>query len=631
MPFFSTKSILYFSILTVIFLIAYPYIFDEKIFLGGDNANYYTLAKSLASGNGYTTISSPTPLPANHFPPGYPLLMAILIKMGLGSLFSLKVFNGSLLLISSFLTFHISFKLTKNNILSVVLATIVLLNSNILQYSTILMSEMAFMTLTLLSIYLFIINKEHGFKINSPYFYFMLAVVVLSIYTRNQGITLFGAILIFMLINKKYKASLVLFSFCFIALLPWQVRSSNLGGSTYMKQLMRVDPYSADSKPMKYSDWGVRVVLNAERYISKEIPASIFPTITPDYIDPKTGRQSEAPTKDWLLGYLVILLTLLGVWSIKSYRWFFILFFGANLTINFLWPQVWFGIRFFLPMVPLTILFASIGLYSLIQIISRKKLAVLESTKLAYLFILLGLYQISSITDLHQKSNTEHSPNWNNFLITGEWSHENLPQEAVISCRKPGLFYMYSGQKTTRFAYTDQPDLFFEKFDKEGVTHVVIEQLGFSQTSKFLVPMVQKHPEKFKLVHSLNTTPIMSETGEMVTSPKAVWMFEYNSKHGYQGQYKDGVKDGKGKFLFKDGSSIVGTWKNDTIQGYAEQTNKVGETFQGSWVDGKKQGTITIFCKSGDIIETIWNEGTMEPEGYLLDKNKVRVRKIQLF
>ena len=70
MKIFSLKSLLYFGILFLIFIQVYPYIFDAKIFLGGDNADYYLLANALADGEGYVNIHLPGAPPANHFPPG---------------------------------------------------------------------------------------------------------------------------------------------------------------------------------------------------------------------------------------------------------------------------------------------------------------------------------------------------------------------------------------------------------------------------------------------------------------------------------------------------------------------------------------------------------------------------------
>ena len=50
--------------------------FDSKLSLSGDNAEFITLARSLAQGEGLSYINSPDPRPSTKFPFGFPLLLA---------------------------------------------------------------------------------------------------------------------------------------------------------------------------------------------------------------------------------------------------------------------------------------------------------------------------------------------------------------------------------------------------------------------------------------------------------------------------------------------------------------------------------------------------------------------------
>ncbi|MXX37886.1 MAG: hypothetical protein F4Z85_07385, partial [Gemmatimonadetes bacterium] len=50
--------------------------FDAKLSLSGDNAEFITLARSLAQGEGLLHINSPDPKPATKYPFGFPLLLA---------------------------------------------------------------------------------------------------------------------------------------------------------------------------------------------------------------------------------------------------------------------------------------------------------------------------------------------------------------------------------------------------------------------------------------------------------------------------------------------------------------------------------------------------------------------------
>jgi hypothetical protein len=632
MKIFSLKSLLYFAILFLIFIQVYPYIFDSKLFLGGDNADYYLLANALSSGEGYVNIHLPDAPPANHFPPGYSFLMSLIIRIGFETMFAMKVFNGILLLLSSYLLFHLSFKLTKNKVLSIILAALVLLNSNMLEYSTIVMSEISFVFFTLLSIYLFILCNERNFNIKSPYFYLMIVSMVILFYIRTQGIALFGAFFIYMAFKKQFKPLALFIALSLIAILPWQIRSANLGGSTYMKQLMRVEPYKNDSKKMEFGDWVDRFSANTVRYISKEIPNVIFPIMKVDYKDRTTGKDTKAPTSYWVVGMLIVVLALLGIWSMKEYRWLFLLLYGSTFGIYMLWPQVWFGIRFVLPMAPITLMFAVFGVYFILQSIFRTKTPLIESNKFALVFALLCFLQISPIKALAEKSLRPHPTNWANFLKIGEWSKDHLKGEnIIISNRKPGLIYATSKHKQAGFLYSTDRGAMLDDFKKNGVTHVIFEQLGFNQTGLYLFPLFQKEPEKFKQIHQFGAALKKDQNGKNIPPTNAAWIYEFNPDLGYQGKYVNGVREGKGRYIYQDKSVLVGNWVNDTIVGDGVLTRPDGSIFTGKWEKGRKQGKFIIHDPSkNQFIESYWQNDTVNVEGYLTDDKGNRKSTIRL-
>ena len=617
----------------MVFIQVYPYIFDVKLFLGGDNADYYLLANALASGEGYINTHLPGLPPANHFPPGYPFLMSLLMRVGIESITAMKIFNGVLLLMSSYLLFHLSFKLTKNKILSLILGVLVLLNSNMLEYSTIMMSEISFVFFTLLSIYLFVLCNEREFNLKSPYFYLLIVSMIILFFIRTQGIALFGAFFIYMGFKKQFKPLAVFFALSLVAILPWQIRSANLGGSTYMKQLMRVEPYNNDSKKMELGDWMDRIGENTVRYVSKEIPNVIFPSMKVEYKDRTTGENIKSPTSYWVVGILIIVLALLGIWSSKEYRWLFLLLYGSTFGIYMLWPQVWFGIRFVLPMAPITLMFAVFGIYFILQTLFKPKTPLIESNKFALVFALLCFVQIAPIKALAEKSGRPHPLNWANFLKIGEWSKDHLKGEKiVISNRKPGLIYAVSKHKQAGFLYTDDRDAMIKDFKKNGVTHVIFEQLGFSQTGKFLFPLFQKEPEKFKQVHQFGAAQKKDQNGNNLPPTNAAWLYEFNPEFGYQGTYTKGLREGKGKYIYRDNSVLTGTWVNDTIVGDGVLTKADGTTFTGKWESGRKNGKFMIHNPTNNqYIESFWKNDTVNVEGFVTDekgnrKNAIRLR-----
>lgn len=625
--------IIAFGIFVLVFSLVYPYIFDKKLFLGGDNADYYILATAMAKGFGYVNYHLPEMPPANHFPPGYPFVMSLVMKLGVSSIIAMKYFNGIMLLLSSMLIFTIAKKMTKNIVLAIVIGVLVLLNSNLLEYSTIMMSEISFVFFSLLSVYFFLrlIEKENTANLKNINFYLMIACLIVDIYIRTQGVALLFAFLVYLGIQRNFKLLAVLFVGAILALAPWQIRSSNLGGSAYMKQIMRVDPYNNASEKMGFGDWLDRIGENSARYISKEIPNSLFPVLTVQYKDPQTGKNIPSPVSYWIVGIFVILFTLLGIWSLEKYRWFLLLLYASTFGIYLLWPQVWFGIRFILPMVPFTYLFGIVGIIHTLKLIFKKSAVFsLSNIYLAGAFGVLFFVQSTPIKNLHAKSNREHPRNWANFLKIGEWAKDNLPKTAVISNRKPGLIYTVSQLKTDGFLYTTDREAMINSMKDHGVTHVILEQLRFAQTGRYLYPLIQKEPDKYFVVKQYGAENRVDKKGNKVQPVNAAWLLEFKPELGYNGEYKDGIREGKGTYTFRNGSVITGVWVNDTLEGNAILEEPNGNIIKGPWVKGKKNGTFTIQQSNGNVIEAVWKNDIIEPIGYLLDKNGKRTSPIKL-
>lgn len=620
----------YFITLSFVFILIYPYVFNAKLFLGGDNATYYSLAQGIASGFKYVSSNSPIPLPTNHYPPGYPFILAVAIKLGVTSLKGLKIVSGLFLLGSVIITFLLSFRFTENRIFSGLVALAVLMNMHLLEYASITMSEVPFVFFLLFTLLAFVKFSDTGYRLKSWSFLLTVFGVIAVVYIRTQGIAVLGAFAVYLLINKQYKVAGIL-TLCFIlGYLPWQIRSSSLGGSSYVKQLFKVNPYEADGEDMKLADWGTRIKNNTVRYTSKEIPSLLFPVKPTAYNDPKTGDPLPASGLQWFLGIFVITFSLFGIWQIKKYRWLLLSFFGANFLIFLLWPDVWFGIRFILPLAPLILIVFFVGMKGLLGIVLKNEFV--QSGKIYPLLVIpYLLFNYPTIKLLHQKAEAKHAPNWTNFLSVAEWSKEKLKRTDVVVSRKPELFYFIADTKTKTFPYTEDLDTLKQDFEENKVTHVVFEQLGFSQTGKYLYPLLLKEPDRFELLYSLGSRDAVDAKGNKVKTQDGAWLYKYHRDFGYFGHYEKGLKHGEGSYVYANGSKFVGTWVNDTIEGKGRFYMENGQLSEGFWVKGKREGKFIITSPDKkQIIESYWKNNTIEPQGYLIDSLGNRKGQIKL-
>jgi hypothetical protein len=70
----------------------------------------------------------------------------------------------------------------------------------------------------------------------------------------------------------------------------------------------------------------------------------------------------------------------------------------------------------------------------------------------------------------------------------------------------------------------------------------------------------------------------------------------------YSGYFVNGLYNGKGVMLFKDGTFLSGDWKNGKLNGKGVNLNKEGDLYIGSFADGKKDGLGTYFFSDKSLL-----------------------------
>lgn len=154
------ERILFISIVVLFILInsVYYYLFGFIEPKSGDQLFYYSSAKSLISGQGFTYDGAPVVT----FPIGYPLLVAAVLFVTGGQVFAVTFVQ----IIISFLTMLLMIKVAgiyiKNNFLKYVPALLYVLNYKIMSYNSFIMSEALSVFLVVALVYLLGNYLKHG-------------------------------------------------------------------------------------------------------------------------------------------------------------------------------------------------------------------------------------------------------------------------------------------------------------------------------------------------------------------------------------------------------------------------------------------------------------------------------------
>lgn len=497
-------TLLLFVLLSALFIYLHWTIFDKKIDANGDDSCYYLLAKSLSQGNGFTMPCDVAHQPHNHFPVGYPLVMALFMKIN-ASLQFMKILNGLFLWGILLLIYLIQVRLTGNRLLALPTLLLCLVNYHLLKYSILTMSEMPYTFVSMLSLYLFLLlwKKEKVFQ--DYRFYLLILISTLTLYIRTAGLSLIVALTVAFIVGKQYKIALVYFASSLLLYSPWILRAKFLHlHNPYLSAFLSKNPYDASLGQIEPYDLWLRFLENIDRYVGMEIPEALFPYLTIGY------DQNQNALQEYGIGVVCVVLFLF--YLVKNFRTahlLVVLYVICTYGIILLWPTQWFGVRFMLPLVPLLYMALLIGVSQLLDLLFKKH----QSTVTQYGVLVLSFFLCAFAIKKHKKSdpNTRHcisylikeakdvyAPAYSNFYKVAEYCKANLPDSAIVSSRKPAMFAYFSEGYTTSFPSSPDSALFDAHF--KVVKYVVVDQFGYTSTSKCLVPYIESHSADFDLV-----------------------------------------------------------------------------------------------------------------------------------
>ncbi len=463
--------------------------FQTELSTIGDNAQFVVLAKALATGEGFREINSPLQPIHRKFPIGFPALLAIFYPF-----FHLNPLGYKIVVfLFSILGMGLIYRWFEDEpaVFLFPLLLLLVLNLKIHEYNSLILSEVPFLTFVVLG---FVLFREWERRKKHLHFIFALLSFGVAYYLRSAGLVLFPAVIIYLLIRKNYR--LVIEGALFAALLvaPWQIWLSTHGGSSYLNQLLMKNPYSPALGKISLAElFTQRLPNNAISYFLTFFPETILPVFK--------QYQGQQPTLFGLLGFLLsgavlsgFLLNFWKRWDLKG--WYFL---GTLGTIA-LWPEVWASERFIFGIIPLILFYFLYAIHRLSRKLAGKGSphAFFNFTVATYLVLLLLLHLN------FRNPQTIYYSDWQNYRQCARWIKTHTPTEAVVSCRKPYLAYLWSNRRTVGIPRTSNDREVYRRFETNRVTHIIYDLFFWSATTRrYLTPVIQSHRKDFKIVYAL--------------------------------------------------------------------------------------------------------------------------------
>ncbi len=447
--------------------------FDILLNEGGDNGRYMMLGRSIIYGKFMREINTPQEDLHKQYPPFYPFLLSIMMLIfGKENIFMMKVLSLTFYVLSVLVFYKILTKYIKGNLgLKILLCGLFIFSKNIVEWSSLILTESLYIFLVLMIIYFF--KKYRDDKKISSYI-LLLIFSTLMVFTRGNGTIVFFALFLFIIVEKEKRLFPITFLF-FLLSQTWGIYLFIKTGhtSSYFQQVIYKNIYLPSKGLINIKTFFQRILFNLTTYFTTIIPKSYIGKIKPTWY--------------YFIFILIPIITFIGsiINSFYKKKYIFeISFLLLNIMLLLIWPEYFSTDRFFAPFFSLFLLLTTLFLLE----IKIKKSFILY-TYFLFLLICIGLnisflssdiprknYMLKE-TDFNFRNDNRFRPEFGirTFYDLAIWSKNNVEDDAVIMTAKPELFYIFSNRKTVIFPYTYEAKTVIDYIKKNRVKYVVYE------------------------------------------------------------------------------------------------------------------------------------------------------------
>ncbi|MEK7833270.1 MAG: glycosyltransferase family 39 protein [Acidobacteriota bacterium] len=464
-----------FALAAAAFLAVYLLRLDRIVGLFVDDAWYALLAKSLATGQGYQLINSPSPGILPVYPPVYPFLVSLVYRLW-------PDFPNNVLLLKSvsvvamFVVGVASYKHFKRDrqwphLLSLVCAlTVTLMPGLVFLATSSAMSECVFTAFQLLAVLVIesAARAEDG-KTETRNVILGGALAAIAFLTRSIGLAVIVAGFIYLLKERKWRSAAVFTLAVMIVAGPWMLYSRNhqptaeqrteQGGmivQDYSVQFWQQRAGDTSSGKIELGSLPDRMWSNAMKIVGNNTIMIFAPMF---HRSPKISGEETLETGKTShgLSYPLSLFLLLGfAFSVKRRLAVAEITVALSLLITCAWP--WDTFRFLLPLTPFLLVYLLEALRGTRDFISEKMelkapvppwraMAVVTGLLLA-LFIYDHSVYLAKRSDLSRAEYLPWRAIFDENLEALNWIKEKTPEDAVVCSLNPAMVHLFTGRKS---------------------------------------------------------------------------------------------------------------------------------------------------------------------------------------
>ena len=420
--------------------------FNPAPHTGGDNAGYVTLGYSLLRHHTYTELFDPAAPPHTKYPPVFPALLALAMALGARTWTALKVVAS----LSTVATVGLTWLWAERRlgpVWALGVALVTAMATSVAYYGHWILSDPTFLAFTLLALYAL---ERAGEEDARPGWLIVgVAATALAYFTRSAGLPLVVALGAWLALRRRWRSLAVSAVALGLPMTWWLLRARGAGQGEYGSEFWLVDPYQPGLGRVGLGGLVGRVWANLVAYVGTHLPGGIVGT---------HGTLVAA------LGIALVLLGLVG-WGYALRRRLGTaeLFLPLYAGLILLWPVVWSGDRFALPLYPLLFVYAASVLEkgtgrfgpAAPRVAGAIALLVVMLPEMKSWATAAGEASACAAVVRAQGPFACYGPRITSFVDAAAWSGANLPPGSAVLSRKPRMFYVLSGVPSRTFPFDD--------------------------------------------------------------------------------------------------------------------------------------------------------------------------------
>ncbi len=473
----------------LLFMTIYLLRMDRCVGLFMDDAWYILLAKSLATGHGYTLINSPSPgIFQSLYPPAFPWLLSLawrLYPQFPQNVWLLKSVSVIAMIGVGALSYYyfrnvrrVSYYVALGIALAAVLCPdfVFLITANVL-------SEGIYCFGTLLTIILIErMARARGTGLSWLYCLPGAVAASLTFLTRSVALGLLIAVLVYLMKERLPRMALIFAAGVIVCVGAWKIYA--LCHTSTPGQLAEQNGYISRDY-MTHFRLRKAIVISSGEITTGELPLRVWRNIVQitghcieKIIFDPLHQGGWDPEENRPLSFILSLVVVAGfVFALRERVTLAEIYVALSLMIIVLWP--WEPMRFVLPLSPFVIFYLLTGLRELLNWLLRWRPTLNPQHRAiaapVFVWCIVALNILGNMHYLRKVyGSPDARPRWTRNFEASErtlnWVSEHVPKEAVIVSDNPAMVHLFTGHRTISI---DEPDKNVENWNRLGVRYMV--------------------------------------------------------------------------------------------------------------------------------------------------------------